>query len=65
MPIQFIDVSEEFNNNLNKTNGIFSKSLPSNQGFSFGYKCMCRFWSYSFLKYISDEYKYVILDKTK
>jgi hypothetical protein len=60
MKIQFINVCVEFNESLNKTTGVFSRSLPSNQGFSFGYKCMCRFWSYGFLKYIVDEYKYVI-----
>jgi hypothetical protein len=60
MSIQFINVSEEFHESLNNKTGIFSKSLPQNQGFPFGYKCMCRFWSYGFLKYISDEYKYVI-----
>jgi len=59
LPIIFIDVSQEFDNCLNKTIGIYSKSTINNQGFTFGYKCMCRFWFGAFIKY-TNNYKYVI-----
>ena len=60
MPIIFVDVSPEFNIDLKRDEGIYSKKLPPEcDFFNFGYKCMCRFWFYAFLKY-TNKYKYVI-----
>jgi hypothetical protein len=59
LEINFINIQKEFDINLNRTTGKYSKLTENNNSFTFGYKCMCRFWSYIFIKYTT-EYKYVI-----
>ena len=59
LPIIFINVSIEFSKDLDKTIGKYAKTLPNNNSFPYGYKCMCRFWTYGFIKYTLN-YKYVI-----
>ena len=59
LPLLFIDVSDDFSPELNRTEGKYSRQTYFNSTFSFGYKCMCRFWFYGFLRYVK-EYKYII-----
>ncbi len=59
LPIKFINIANEFNNNFKKGNSIYSQPEKQSIDWYDGYKFMNRFWFAEFLKYTND-YKYLI-----
>lgn len=61
MPIRFIDVSDEFSQDLVQTckPGGYCYNTPLSDSFPPGYRHMCRFWTHAFLKY-TEGYRYVM-----
>jgi hypothetical protein len=61
LPLQFINVSAEFDSKLIKTTSRFCSE--SAEKFHTGYYHMCRFWIYAFLKYVTNYETIIRIDE--
>jgi hypothetical protein len=64
LPLQFINVSAEFDSKLIKTTSRFCSAPHSSADkFHIGYYHMCRFWIYAFLRYVTNYETIIRIDE--